>query len=37
MLSIFECLALVPVGHAGRWAKAETNEKIWPRNVTFGT
>lgn len=33
----FECLALVPVGYAGSWAKAETNEKIWSRNVTFGT
>lgn len=37
MLSIFECPALVPVGHAGSWAKAETNEKLQPRNVTFGT
>ena len=37
MLSIFECLVLVPVGHEGSWAKAETNEKICPRNVAFGT
>lgn len=37
MLSIFECLVLVPVGHEGSWAKDETNEKICPRNVAFGT
>lgn len=27
IFSIFECLALVPVGYAGSWATAETIEK----------
>lgn len=37
IFSIFECLALVPVGYAGSWATAETIEKTQPRNVTFGS
>lgn len=32
-----ECPASVPVGHAGSWAWAGTNEKIWTRNLTSGS